>query len=143
MKVGSLPKIMGSWTHFYFGSWRLQATLCRVNSKCCKRSLDVSQALGFSRSLDTRISLCVPRGNSPRLICWVWVKMKPPGIGPLVFVHVSIYQRNPVWIPIFDPQLNRFVFHASFWRRIFCLGPLHALCGFLRKRFESHWASGV
>ena len=24
LKMGSLPKIKGSWTHFYFGSWRLQ-----------------------------------------------------------------------------------------------------------------------
>ena len=29
LKTGwSLPKIVGSWTHFYFGSWRLQVLFC-------------------------------------------------------------------------------------------------------------------
>ena len=42
----------------------------------------------------------------PRLLCaamsdfrlskWVWVKIKPPGIGPQVLVHVSIYQGSIV-----------------------------------------------
>ena len=35
---------------------------------------------------------------------WVWVKIKPPGIGPQILVHVSIYQGKPFWVHIFDPQ---------------------------------------
>ena len=35
---------------------------------------------------------------------YVWVKIQPPGIGPQVGVLVSIYQGNPFWIDIFDPQ---------------------------------------
>ena len=34
----------------------------------------------------------------------VWVKIRPPGIGPQVLVFGSIYQGNPFWVPIFDPQ---------------------------------------
>ena len=35
---------------------------------------------------------------------WVWVKMKPPGIGPQVLVNVSICQRKPFWgYHIFEP----------------------------------------
>ena len=34
----------------------------------------------------------------------MWVKIKPPGIGPQVLVHVSIY-RVPFWVyPVLDPQ---------------------------------------
>ena len=40
---------------------------------------------------------------------WVWVKIKPPGIGPRVLVHVSTYQGNPFWVyPISDPQPDGF-----------------------------------
>ena len=35
---------------------------------------------------------------------WVWVKIKPAGIGRQVLVHVSIYQGKPFWVHIFDPQ---------------------------------------
>ena len=35
---------------------------------------------------------------------WVWVKIKPPGIGPQVLVHVCIYQGVFFGVPIFDPQ---------------------------------------
>ena len=35
---------------------------------------------------------------------WVWVKIKPLGIGPQVLVHDSIYQGNPFWVHSFDPQ---------------------------------------
>ena len=38
------------------------------------------------------------------LSIWVWVKIKPPGIGPQVLVLGSIYQGNPFWVPMFDPQ---------------------------------------
>ena len=42
----------------------------------------------------------------------VWVKLTPPGIGPQVLVHVSIYQGKPFWgYPIFDPKL---VFETGF-----------------------------
>ena len=34
---------------------------------------------------------------------WVWVKIKPPGIGPQVLVFGSIYQGKPFGAPIFDP----------------------------------------
>ena len=37
----------------------------------------------------------------PRVI-WACVKIKPPG--PQVLVFGSIYQGNPFWVPIFDPQ---------------------------------------
>ena len=38
---------------------------------------------------------------------WLWVKVKPPGIGPQVLVVVSICQGNLFCgYPIFDPQLN-------------------------------------
>ena len=33
-----------------------------------------------------------------------WFKIKPPGYGPQILVHVSIYQGNPFWVPIFDPR---------------------------------------
>ena len=33
---------------------------------------------------------------------WVWVKIRP-GIGPQVFI-LSIYQVNPFWVPLSDPQ---------------------------------------
>ena len=32
------------------------------------------------------------------------VKVKPPGYGPQVLLHVSIYQGNPFYIPILDPH---------------------------------------
>ena len=35
---------------------------------------------------------------------WVWVKIKAPGYGPQVLVHVATYQGKPFWVPIFDPQ---------------------------------------
>ena len=35
---------------------------------------------------------------------WVWVKIKPPGIGPQVLVHVSTYQGKPFWVHIFDSR---------------------------------------
>ena len=35
---------------------------------------------------------------------WVWVNIKPPGYGPQILVHLSIYQGNPFWVPSFDPQ---------------------------------------
>ena len=34
---------------------------------------------------------------------WVWVKIKLPGYGPQVSVHVSIYQGS-FWVPIVDPH---------------------------------------
>ena len=45
-------------------------------------------------------------GTLIRTINWVWVKMKPPGIGPQVLVHVSTYQGKPFWAPVSDPQPN-------------------------------------
>ena len=44
------------------------------------------------------------RGFDHGQFSWVWVKIKPPGIGTQVFLHVSIYQGKPFWVPIFDPQ---------------------------------------
>ena len=35
---------------------------------------------------------------------WAWVRIKPPGIGPQVLVHVSTYQGKPFRVHIFDPQ---------------------------------------
>ena len=32
---------------------------------------------------------------------WVWVKIKPPGIGPQVLVHASIYQGSILGFPVF------------------------------------------
>ena len=37
-----------------------------------------------------------------QIMIWVWVKIKPPGVGPQVLVHVSTYQGS-FWAPIFDP----------------------------------------
>ena len=34
----------------------------------------------------------------------MWVKIKLPGYGPQVLVHVATYQGKPFWVPIFDPQ---------------------------------------
>ena len=34
---------------------------------------------------------------------WVWVKIKPPGIGPQVLVLGSIYQAL-FWVQVFEPQ---------------------------------------
>ena len=31
---------------------------------------------------------------------WLWVKIKPPGYGLQVLVHVSIYPGNPFWVPL-------------------------------------------
>ena len=31
-------------------------------------------------------------------VIWVWVKIKPLGIGPQVLVHVSICQGKPFWV---------------------------------------------
>ena len=45
------------------------------------------------------------------IVIWVWVTMKPPGIGPQVLVHVSIYQGHPFGVPIFDPQPS--VYHPA------------------------------
>ena len=45
-----------------------------------------------------------PEGN-----IWVWVRMTPPGIGPLVLVMGFIYQGKPFWVPIFDPQPDQVV----------------------------------
>ena len=39
----------------------------------------------------------------------VWAKIKPPGSGPQVLVHVSIYQGNPFWVHIFEPHQVEFV----------------------------------
>ena len=48
------------------------------------------------------ISLCWDLALFLRM--WIWVKIKAPGIGPPVLVHVSICQGKPFWgYPIFDP----------------------------------------
>ena len=39
-----------------------------------------------------------------RTSMWVWVKKRPPGIGPQILLDVSIYQGKPFWAPMFDPQ---------------------------------------
>ena len=44
---------------------------------------------------------------------WVWVKIRPPGIGPQVLVHVSTYQ-GPFGVPIFDPCMQ-IRFHSCLW----------------------------
>ena len=46
------------------------------------------------------------RGGLSRKTKWVWVKTKPPGIGPQILVHASSYEGNPFWVSIFDPQPN-------------------------------------
>ena len=52
---------------------------------------------------------------------WLWVKIRPPGIGPQ-FLVPSFYQGNPFWgCPIFDPQPGVFcrmdaVFECSLWK---------------------------
>ena len=35
---------------------------------------------------------------------WVWFNIKPPGTGPLILVHVSIYRSGKPFYPAFDPQ---------------------------------------
>ena len=37
---------------------------------------------------------------------WLWVKIKPPGIGPQVLVHVFPFTRASFWAPTSDPQPN-------------------------------------
>ena len=49
------------------------------------------------------IRIPATRSHLQRTSKWVWVKIRPLGIGPQVLAHVSIY-RVPVWVPIFDPQ---------------------------------------
>ena len=50
---------------------------------------------------------------------WVWVKIKPPGNGPQVLVHVSIYRSgNPFWgDPIFDHHTH--LWTGAVRRRLF------------------------
>ena len=67
---------------------------------------------------------------------WLWVKIKPPGIGPQVLVLGSIYQGNPFWwYPVFDPlQIARlfssiclricFVFPAGFKGNLLTTGKV-------------------
>ena len=51
---------------------------------------------------------CAPKNMGPQLESvasqdmWVWVQIKPPGIGPQVLVHVSTYQGKPFVVHIFD-----------------------------------------
>ena len=60
-------------------------------------------------------------------LIWVWVKVKPPGIGPQVLVHVSIYQGKPFWgYHIFDPQpcfVKKCLDHHG--RNLECSFPAH------------------
>ena len=52
----------------------------------------------FKRSSARERAFCIA-------FMWVWVKIKPPGYGPQILVHVSTYQGKPFWgYPIFDPQ---------------------------------------
>ena len=44
---------------------------------------------------------------------WVWVRIKPPGHGPQVLVHVSTYQGS-IWVPIFDPTATFECMHLAF-----------------------------
>ena len=47
---------------------------------------------------------------------WVCVKIEPPGTGPHVLDHDSIYQGKPCWVPpIFDPQPAEGGFPSSGW----------------------------
>ena len=71
-----------------------------------------------------------PENDHPRLVgpSWasgpglvVWVKIKAPG--EQVFVHISSYQCNPFWIPMFDPQPSgKIQCQQDFFGR---LGPIY------------------
>ena len=50
-------------------------------------------------------SIILRAGPGLCTLMWVWIKIKPPGIGPQVLVHGSIYQGKPFWAHIFDPRL--------------------------------------
>ena len=40
--------------------------------------------------------------RSERQNKWVWVKIKPPGIGPQVESSMFPFTTVPFWVPIFD-----------------------------------------
>ena len=43
------------------------------------------------------------RESGTKRIIWIWVRIKPPGIGLQVLVLVSIYQGS-IWGTYFDPR---------------------------------------
>ena len=40
--------------------------------------------------------------STTRFLIWVWVNIKPPGIGPQALVNVPIFQGKPFWGYLMD-----------------------------------------
>ena len=76
-------------------SWRLLLATSAIRGEA-----EVAQPSAAAKGLLPESSSC-SLGGSPKQK--VWVKIKPPGIGPQDLVHVSIYQGS-FWVPIFDPH---------------------------------------
>ena len=70
---------------------RPQVGLKSFVSKCFPKQLHVHKCLQFPSFF----------WGSP---ISAWVQMKPPGIGPQVWVLASIYQGSMFWVPILNPH---------------------------------------
>ena len=64
------------------------------NPPVVKPLLDVRLVLPQLGSISTKNGW-FPGGFGGDQPIWAWVKIEPPGYGPQVLVHASIYQGNP------------------------------------------------
>ena len=105
---GPSPRLVSVWCLFNIIRARQQGGPLPKHVNC----LSPRDGLQIARSA-ARPSKYVPHTWRNSSSMWVWVKIKPPGIGPQVLVHVATFQGNPFWYRLFEPLPNCFLWTAG------------------------------